>query len=267
RTLGISLLEGRDFTEADWDNPLVTIIDQSLAKHYWPDQSAIGKRIRFGPPEANEPWHTIVGVVADTRNQSLYSLVRWNVYIPFSAKYTADQSLIARFSEGPLSGAAAVRFRVQGINRDIAVSQVLTMKQIIDQDSWQERFFAMLFAVFAALALLLAGVGLYGVLGYAVSLRTHEIGIRMALGANASQVRGMVMRQSSALVGAGVGLGLFATYGLTRLLASQLFSISPSDPATYLEVMIALIGVATVASYLPARRATRVEPVIALREE
>jgi putative ABC transport system permease protein len=266
RTLGIPLIEGRDFMEADWDNPLVTIVDQSLAKRYWPNQSALGKRVRYGPPEDNEPWHTIVGVAGDVRSESLPGKNRWNVYIPFSAHFT-PQAVMLRTGLDPLSLAQAVRGRIVGLDHNIAVSQIYSLEQVIDRAAWRERFFTVLFTLFSALALLLAAMGLYGVLSYAVSLRTHEIGIRVALGASARQVQAMVLRQGMLLTGLGLSCGIVAALALTRLLTSQLYHVSPSDPRTFITVTVILMCVAVVAAFIPARRATQVEPLTALREE
>jgi len=160
-----------------------------------------------------------------------------------------------------------VRRQIGMIDHDIAVSQMYSMGQILDQASWRDRFLTVLLTVFSALAVLLAAVGLYGVLAYAVSLRTHEIGIRMALGASTRQVERMVMGQGLMLTGLGVACGIIAGLALTRLMAGQLFQIKPNDPATFGVVTAILMIVSVLAAYVPARRATRVEPVIALREE
>ena len=266
RALGIPLVEGRDFTDADWDNPMVTIVDESLAKRYWPKESALGKRVRYGPPENNEPWHTIVGVAGQVRSENLPGRNRWNVYIPFDAQHL-PRSVILRTSQDPMSLAQAVRGRIVALDRNIAVSQIHSLEQVIDRAAWRERFFTVLFTVFSTLALLLAAVGLYGVLSYAVSLRTHEIGIRMALGASARQVQGMVMRQGLMLTSLGLTCGIVAALALTRLLTSQLYHTSPSDPGTFIAVTAILMCISGVAAFIPARRATQVEPVIALREE
>ncbi len=265
-TLGIPLVEGRDFAPDDWGHPQVSIVDQALAKRYWPNQSAIGKRVRFGPPEANEPWHTVIGVAGDVRNQRLIGNARWNIYIPSSLNYHPS-TVILRTAQDPLALAQVVRSRIVAIDRDIAVSELYSLEQIVDRAAWRERFVTVLFSLFSVLALLLAAVGLYGVLAYAVSLRTHEIGIRMALGASAGQVQGMILRQGLLLTGLGLLAGTALALALTRLLATQLYRISPRDPETFVIVTLALLGVSGVAAFLPARRATCVEPVIALREE
>jgi putative ABC transport system permease protein len=266
RTLGIPLVEGRDFTASDWDHPLVTIVDQSVAKRYWPHESALGKRVRYGPPEDNEPWHTVIGVAADVRNQRLDNGGRWNIYIPSSASHSPN-TVILRTGQDPLALSKTTRSRIVAIDHDVAVSDILSLEQIVDRASWRERFVTVLFSVFSGLALLLAAVGLYGVLAYAVSLRTHEIGIRMALGASAGQVQGMILRQGMILTALGLLVGTALALALTRLLATQLYKISPRDPETFVTVTLALVCVSAIAAFLPARRATMVEPVVALREE
>jgi predicted permease len=266
RTLQIPLLQGREFNEADFDQPHVLIVAQAFAQEYWPEGKAIGNRIRFGPPDRNEPWYTIVGVVADNKHESLKGINRPTVYLPYNAGITPS-SLLARASGNPLKIVQAVRTRIAGVDSDFAVSHVYTLSQLIARTTWQDRFLAVLFVAFAAMALVLAAVGLYAVLSYTLSLHTHEIGIRMALGASASSVRRMLMRQGVSLAGAGLCVGMAAALGLTQLLKTQLYEISPLDPVTYIATPAALMAVATLAAFLPARRATRVDPAIALRCE
>ena len=266
RTLGIPILEGRDFTEADGREPRVTIVDQALARQYWPGQSPIGKRVRFGPPEANEPWHIVVGVVGEVRNQTLTEPGRKSVYLPYGEFLWSGVSILMRTTGDPLHQVAGVRARVVAIDRDVAVSSFLSIQQIVARSIWQQRFFTTLFLVFAILALLLAAVGLYGVMSYAVSQRTHELGIRMALGASGGDLQRMVMRQALVLTLAGVGLGGVAALALMRVIRTQLYQVSPTDPATFAVVAVVLAATAALASYFPARHATRVDPVIALRE-
>ncbi len=266
RTVGIPLLKGREFNDADYDAPHIVIVSASFANKHWPRENALGKRIRFGPPIRNEPWHTIVGIVADSRHDQLKGEDRPNVYLPESPQFSID-SLLIRTTEDPLRLAGAVRDRIVGIDRDIIVSRVFTLEQIVDLAAWQDRFFTVLFSGLALLALVLAAVGLYATLSYTVSLHTHEIGIRMALGASASRVRGMVLRQGLTLAGAGLLLGICGALALTRLLKTQLYQVSPLDPATFFTAPAVLFLVALLASYLPTRRATRVDPIIALRHE
>ncbi len=210
----------------------MTIVDQGIARRYWPHESAVGKRVRYGPPENNEPWHTIVGVVGTARNQSLRDLRHNSVYLPVGEYEWASIAYLVRSASGLADPAKAVRARLTAVDRNVAISRVLSMKDVVTQSIWQERFFATIFGFFAVLALLLALVGLYGVMAYTVSRRTHEMGIRMTLGATAGEIRGMVLAQSGRLM-------------LAALLAAA----------------------AMAASYIPARKATRVDPMTALREE
>jgi len=266
RTLQIPLLQGREFAEADFAQPHVLIVTQRFAKQNWPGESAIGKRIRFGPPKDNEPWHTIVGVVADNKHEGMKGIAKPAVYLPYSADNT-PASLLARATGDPLKIAQAIEARIAGVDPDFAISHVLTLPQLIERVTWQDHFLSVLFAAFAAMALGLAAVGLYAVLSYTVSLHTHEIGIRMALGASSSSVRYLLLRQGLGLAGAGLCAGMIAALALTQLLKAQLYEISPMDPPTYLAALVVLIAVAALAAFLPARRATRVDPVIALRCE
>jgi ABC-type antimicrobial peptide transport system permease subunit len=175
--------------------------------------------------------------------------------------------LLVRTAVDPLQLQQALRSRITSFDSDIVVSRVFSLEQIIARVSWQDRFLTVLFTAFAVLALLLAAVGLYATISYTVSLSTHEIGIRMALGASASRVRSMILRQGMTLAGAGLVIGIVTAFVLARLLKTQLYSISPNDPPTYIAVPILLIAVAALAAFLPTRRATQVDPVIALRHE
>jgi putative ABC transport system permease protein len=266
RTLGIPLLKGRDFTAADYDTPHIVIVSESFVKKNWPGENAIGKRVRFGPPVKNEPWHTVVGVVADSRHGQLKGEDRPNVYLPLSPEFSLG-SLLVRTSVDPLQLVKTIRDRVVSTDHDIDVSHVFSLEQVVDRVAWRERFFTVLFGGFAVLALVLAAVGLYATLSYTVSLHTHEIGVRMALGASASRVRNMVIRQGLALAGSGLVIGILAALALTRLLKAQLYEISPMDPASYLIAPVVLMLVALLAASEPTRRATQVDPIIALRHE
>jgi putative ABC transport system permease protein len=267
QTLGIPILEGRDFSDHDGKDPMVTIIDEGLAKRYWPNQSAIGKRVRYGPPEDNEPWHTVVGVVSQVRNLSLREQLRNSVYLPYGELQWASLAYLVRTGPGLADPAAALGARLASVDRNVAISRVIPLKVVLSQSIWQERFFTTIFAAFAVLALVLALVGLYGVMAYAVSRRTHEMGIRMALGASAQEIRGMVLADSGKLVAAGLVVGSVAALFLTKFLQKQLYGISATDPATFAGVAAMLAAAAMLASYLPARKATRVDPMLALREE
>ena len=267
RTMGIPILEGRDFTDADSKSHMVTIVDQTLARRYWPDQSAIGHRVRYGPPEDKEPWHTIVGVVGDIRGERLQSRGEPNVYIPNGEHPRGGMTVVLRTSGDPSNYVSSLRGKVAAVQPEAPVSAARSMEDVIGIDIWLPRFFTILFAVFAGIALALASVGLYGVMSYMVAQRTHELGVRIALGASGLEVQRMVIRQGMRLALTGVVLGAIAALALTRLMANQLFGVSPNDALTFGGVSAVLIVVALLASYLPARRATRVDPLIALRCE
>jgi putative ABC transport system permease protein len=266
RTLSIPLLQGRDFTDDDFDAPRIVIVSDLFAKKNWPNENPLGKRIRFGPPKNNEPWHTVVGVVADSKHGKYKGEDRASVYLPSNPDITPN-ALLVRTNGDPLQLQQALSARVVGFDPDIVVSRVFSLEQIIARVSWQDRFLTVLFTAFAALALLLAAVGLYATISYSVSLSTHEIGIRMALGASASRVRAMILQQGMTLAVAGLFIGVVIAFALGRLLKTQLYEISPNDPVTYIAVPIVLVLVAALAAFLPTRRATRVDPVVALRHE
>jgi putative ABC transport system permease protein len=266
--MGITILKGRDFDERDTrDAPKVTIIDERLAREYWPDGDPIGKRIRFGPPEDNEPWHTIVGVVGDVRHERLDALTRKTVYLPFPQMPIGGSSLAIRSNGRPENITAAVRAQAKEIDPDVALTQVMPMTEVVARSVWQPRLYTALFGVFAAVALILATVGIYGVMSYTVTQRTREIGLRMALGAQKQDVMKLVVGQGVVLAALGVGAGLVAAVGLTRLMSSLLFGVSATDPITFGAVSVLLAGVALGACFVPARRAAKVDPMVALRYE
>ncbi len=266
--LGIPLLAGRDFTEADARDSLkVTIIDERLAREYWPNGGALGKRVRFGPPEDNEPWHTVVGVAGAVRHERLEAETRKSVYLPHLQVPVGGLSLAVRASANPESLVGAVRGQVRELDPDLPVTGVMTMQQVVARSVWQPRLYTILFGVFAAVALLLAGVGIYGVMAYTVTQRTHEIGVRVALGARASDVLRMIIGQGMKLAFIGVALGLLAAVAMTRLMKTLLFGVSATDPLTFVVIPLLLATVALLACWIPARQATKVDPMIALRCE
>jgi putative ABC transport system permease protein len=267
RAMGIPILIGRDFTDADARDPMkVTIIDERLAREYWPNESPIGKRVRFGPPEDNEPWHTIVGVVGAVKHESLNLTRRKTVYLPHAEIAINGMALAVR-AANPEKLAPAIRGQVKAMDPDLPIIDVRTMTEVISRSVWQPRLYAILFGVFAAVALALASVGVYGVMAYSVSERTREIGLRVALGARRRDVLKLVFARGLALTLIGAGIGLGAALALTRLMQSMLFEVSATDPLTFAGLAALLSLVATLACYLPARRATKVDPMIALRCE
>jgi putative ABC transport system permease protein len=270
RTLGVPLQRGREFTDADTENaPLVGMINAALARQFFPHQDPIGKRFMFGhPSEKRVPkWITIVGVAGDTKLYGLANPARLEVYVPFRQGAISEMTLIVKSGIEPAALASSIRYAVASIDKDQPVSDLSTMRQLVNNSVSTRRITLILLGVFGALALLLGAVGIYGVLAYSVAQRTHEIGIRMALGARGGDVLRMILAQGARIAGMGVVIGILASFGLTRLMTNLLFSVSPADPATFAAVAIVLVLVALLASYIPARRTLRVDPMIALRHE
>jgi putative ABC transport system permease protein len=266
-TMGVPVIAGRDFTEHDsTDAQKVTIVDERLAREYWPNESPIGKRIRFGPPEDSEPWHTVIGVVGAVRHAQLDAEGRKSVYLPHLQIPVPGLSLVVQ-AKNPLGLVGALRGQIREMDPDLPVVDLLMMEEIVSQSVWQNRLYAILFAVFGGVAMLLAAVGIYGVMSYSVTQRTQEIGIRMALGAQVGDVLRLVFRDGLALSALGVAIGLAGAFALTRLMRSLLFSVTPTDAGTFIVVSLALLFVALLACYIPARRATKVDPLVALRYE
>ena len=268
RTMGITLLAGRDFTDADTFEALkVTIVDERLARHYWPNDSAVGKRVRFGPPENNEPWHTIIGVVKSVRHERVQQDTDESVYLPHLQIPTPNLTLVARTTGDPNVMTGAIRREVAQLDRDQPISEIATMEEVVAESIWQPRLYAMLFVVFAGGALVLALIGIYGVMAFLVQTRTHEIGVRMALGATARDVFKLIVGRGMKLTVFGIVIGVAGAIGLTRLMHSLLFNTSATDPFTFIVIAILLSVAAFLACYIPARRAARVDPLTALRYE
>jgi putative ABC transport system permease protein len=271
QTMNIPLLKGRPFSPQDTpDTAGVVIVSETTARQYWPGEDAIGKRIKLGSLDSDEPWLSVVGVVKDVRQFELDIDPKPQVYFPYTQMtytFQAPRDLVVRTSVDPLSLAAAVRSEVWSVDKDQPVSNIATMDQIMSNSVSRQRFNMLLFAIFAAVALLLAAVGIYGVISYSVTQRTHEIGVRMALGANSKDVLGLVVGEGLKLVSVGVGTGLVSAFVLTRLMQSLLFGVSATDPLTFVAISAVLVAVAMLASYIPARKATKVDPMVALRYE
>jgi putative ABC transport system permease protein len=268
QVMSVPLLRGRYFTEQDNDGLThVLIVSKSLAQRYWPDQEAIGKRLKWGPPESRDPWLTIVGVVGDVKQGALEAETSPHTYEPFSQNTGSSLNVAVRASGDPASLASALRAAVWTVDSQLAVAQVQTMDQVISESTTPRRFNLFLLVGFALLALILSAIGIYGVIAYSVVRRVHEIGIRMALGAQHRDVIRLVVGQGLLLLAIGIVVGLLGALALTRSLGSFLYGIRPADPLTFVCVVVILAGVALLASYIPARRAAKVDPMIALRYE
>jgi putative ABC transport system permease protein len=271
--MGITILKGRTFTEQDNSDqsPKVVIVNATLARRFFSDVNPVGSRICMGEDCSKGPWLTVVGVVGDSALQSLTDPRFPQVLSPHAqgveGGVAGKMELAVRTSADPLSLAASVREQVHPLDKDQSVAEMQALDQVVSASLAQPRLNTLLLAGFAALALLLAAIGVYGVISYSVAQRTREIGVRMALGASRGKVLRMVVGESLLLTIAGLGVGLVAAFALARVMTSLLYGVTPSDPATFLAVSLLLAGVAFLAAYIPARRATKVDPMVALRYE
>ena len=249
-------MRGRDFNEQDTlDSTFAVLISEKTAKHYWPNEDPIGKRLKPGATSSQGPWRTVIGVVKDVRQNSFIAEPKMQMYFSYrQTKNLVPNALVIRTAVEPLSLATSVRNAIWAVDKDQPVSNIDSMEHIVA-------------GAVAGLALALAAVGIYGVMSYSVAQQTHEIGIRIALGAKRGDVLKMTLGQGLKLVGLGLACGLIIALVLTRVMASMLFGISATDPITFLSISFVLLAVALLASYIPALRATHVDPMIALRAQ
>jgi predicted permease len=265
-TMGIPLLLGREFTPQDnQQSPNVAVVNQTLAARFFPNQSPLGRRIIMYKTEMQ-----IIGVARDTRYGGIREAIPPLVYLPYLQDRPAapgEMSFVARTVGDPMASMAVIRQAVQSVDRDLPLRNVRTQSELIALSFTRERLFATLSSFFGLLALALVSIGLYGVMSYTVARRTHEIGIRMALGAQSANVLRMVMGESLLLVLIGLAIGLAGALATTRLIAGMLFELTPNDPLTIALATLLLLAVAALAGWLPARRAARVDPMVALRHE
>jgi putative ABC transport system permease protein len=270
RAMAIPVTHGRVFTDRDGNNaPQVLVVNQALAERDFPGESAVGKRVTFGNTDNNQQpiWFEIVGVTANVRSLELREEAPAEIY--FSAKQNPfiNMSLVIRSTVEPATLAASVRQVVTEVNKSVPVADVKTMEHIVSESVTQPRFNLFLLGLFGFIALLLSAAGIYGVTAYTVTQRTHELGIRLALGAQVGDVLRMILGQGMAVIGVGLVLGLVAAFALMRLLRSLLFGVGENDPLTFGGITLVLLFVALLACYIPARRATKVDPLVALRYE
>jgi putative ABC transport system permease protein len=270
--IGIPLKRGRLFTETDrWGGPPVVLITEAAAKQYFPDEDPIGKTITLGwgrgegKPRAGGE---VVGIIGDVKDAGLAEPDPPQIFLPYKQWPIQAMAVMLKTAVPPRSVADAARKTVYSLDGNLPVGSVRTLEEVVARSISQPRFYMTLLAVFAGVALVLAAIGIFGVLSYAVAQRTREIGIRMALGAHAGSVLGLVVREALIMSSAGVILGMSAAFLLTEWLVAQLlFNTSPHDPATFVGVAATLTLVSMAAAYVPARRATRVDPIVALRAE
>jgi putative ABC transport system permease protein len=264
QTLGIPLRRGRDFTGQDvMGTPEVVIINEAMARRFWPDEDAIGGRLRIG----EDAWRTVVGVVGDVRHTGLDEEPKPEMFYPYLQSPLSFMTLMVRSTTDEQSLRASIQREIRAVDPDLPVYGIKSMEQLISESVSPRRLNMILLTTFAIVALVLAALGIYGVMAYSVSQRTHEIGIRMALGAQRGDVLKMIVGQGMILTLTGIGIGLAASFGLTRLMASLLYGVTATDPLTFIVVALVLGTVALMASFIPARRATRVDPMEALRYE
>jgi len=265
-TMGIPLVQGRDFTSADVESTTWgAVISEKTARYFWPGENPIGKRIKPGSSTSSSHWRQVIGVVKDVRQNDFIAEPKLQMYFCHEqVDWFPPNALAVRTSVDPLSLGAAVRRTIWEIDKDEPVSDIRSMEQVVSEAVARQRFSMLLLGIFANLALILAGVGIYGVMSYSVAQRTHEIGVRMALGAQKSHILKMTMREGVRLVVVGIVIGLAAAFVLTRVMESLLFGVSATDPGTFAAISLLLMTVALLASCIPAWRAMKVDPVIAL---
>jgi predicted permease len=268
-TMGVPLLAGHDFTEQDrgayWlgEGSLRLIVNETFARRYWPNENPIGKRITI----SGSPFSEVIGVVGDVRSLSLWREAKPAVYVPYGHFFNVPAlTIVVRAGAPPEALTAALRAQVYALDHDLPVYDIRPMEQVVSNAAGQPRFQTLLLGLFSAVALLLAAIGIYGVMAYTVTQRTHEICMRMALGARTRDVLRHILGQGMKLVLIGATLGLAGAFVSARALKSMLFGVSPADPLTFAAVTVFLALVAFVACWIPARRATKVDPLVALRQ-
>jgi predicted permease len=266
-TAGIPLEKGRLFSDQDRNDSLpVAIINEAMARTYWPNEDPIGKRFRY-PTQQSSPWITIVGVTGDMRRQGLEKLVAPQVFRPHAQDSDDMMEVIVRASSDPLRIATVVQSEIQSMDKSVAKFKVSTVEEQLGEQTAQRRFQTSLIGAFSLIALVLSAIGIYGLMHYFVAQRTNEIGVRMALGAHCGNVIALVLRQGLTLAGVGIALGILGAFGITRLLSTLLYGITPTDPVSFTTAPVVLLAVAALACWIPARHAARIDPAAALRQD
>jgi len=264
-TFGVTLVRGRAFTDRDrWGAPEVAIVSEDVAALTWPGEDPVGKRVKIGRIDSDQPWRTVVGVARRTRYRELTE-ARPTLYVPAEQFIVSAHRLVLRTTSPLAAVAALARDRVRAVDPEVQVMRVAPFSELLEAPLARPRFNAFLIGVFGVAAVLMAAVGLYAVMGAYVHQRHAEIGVRMALGATASDVRHLVLGEGLRLAALGAGIGLAAAFLVTRLVRGLLYEVDPLDPASMFAAALLLVAVAALASYLPARRATRFDPIATLR--
>jgi putative ABC transport system permease protein len=268
-TMQIPLAAGREFNARDTrDGAQVVIINQTFAHKFFPNEDPIGKHIKPGVSDSGpEKMREIVGMVGDVKHRTLWQQADPEAYVPYSQAAIGGQYIVVRTSTSPMSVLLEMRAQVRALDAELPIYAAQTMDDYVSASVAGRKFVSALCGVFAATGLLLTIVGLFGVMSYTVAQRTHELGVRVAVGAKKLDVLRLILRDGMSMTFAGIVIGLIGTLAISRVLASELFGIKPTDPLTFIGVAILLAGVALAACYLPARRATRVDPMVALRDE
>jgi predicted permease len=275
RALQIPLIKGRFFSPSDRvegeKDPMIVIINETMAKQYFGGKDPVGGRIQTGDPDPRSPWETIVGVVGDVKYSGLDYGPQPTIYVPYNENgwvgWSRAMYVVVRSSGNAQQIVPAIRAQLASMDDTLPLARVRTMDELLDESIVQQRFRTWLISGFAALALLLSAIGIYALISYSVSQRTREIGVRVALGAQPSNVLGMVLKEGLKLLLFGLLLGWIGALGATRVMRSLLYSTSATDAVSFVATSIALIVVALLACYIPARRATKVDPMVALRYE
>jgi len=264
--MGTPLVAGRFFTETDQDgSQAVALVDRATAARYWPGASPIGKRLKRGSLQSTSPWATVVGVVGDIRHDAIETAGVPHIYFSIYQFSSRTLGLVVRSRADPAGLGESLRREIQAVDPNLPVFGIRTLSSLVAAALTPHRFSAQLMGGFAALALLLAAIGIYGVLAYFVGQRVREIGVRMALGATAAEVVGLVLLQGMYPILAGTAIGIAGSFACSRLLEELLYGVSASDPLVYAAVPAFLLASALLASYIPAWQATRIDPIIALR--
>ncbi len=267
-TIGARVAQGRTFNTRDHDRaPRLVIVNETLAKMTWPGEDPIGRRLRAGDGSNDQPWMTVVGVIRDMRRADVKRPIRPEIYMSSLQQTPRTETLVFRASGDPALVMPAIRRELQALNPQLPMFRVTTLESELADTLNQPRFQATLLGGFAAIALLLATIGIYGVTSHAVSQRTQEVGIRMAMGARRSDVRLLILRQHVTPAVAGIAIGILGAFLLSRFLNSLLYGVRPVDPVTYALVALSVVAVAVSACWIPAGRAMRVDPLVALRPE